>query len=103
MSVARVRQKLDLAKAGQNPALPSKGTLLDAIRLDLINLTRTAAAIDQVEPGFADKFPSPDNAGERALVTAADKILQQLSAQPGDSAAIQAPRRRSWRNSWRMK
>jgi hypothetical protein len=81
--------KLESARAGQNTsARTSKQTILDAIRLDLQNITRTAAAIAQREPGFADNFRPPTNSNEGALMVATDKILQQLATQPGDSIAI---------------
>ena len=51
------------------------------------NLTRTAAAIAQDEPGFADAFRPPNNSNEAALTTTADKFLLQLAVQPGDTAA----------------
>ena len=90
-SVAQVVDALDDAQAGQNRGRnTSKATLLDAIRLDLQNLTRTAAAIAQDEPGFADVFRPPNNINEAALLTIADKFLRQLAAQPGDSTTVAA-------------
>jgi len=56
--------------------------LLDAIRLDLQNITRTAAAIDQTQPGFADAFRPPAQFNPSALLTTADKFIQTLTAQP---------------------
>ena len=80
---------LDQAKAGQvGNANTSKETLLNAVRLDIQNITRTAAAIDQDEPGFADKFHPPKAYNPAALLTTADAFLLQLTPQPTDSAAV---------------
>jgi hypothetical protein len=82
-TISQVITGLDNAKAGQKPGRnTSKETLLDAIRLDIQNITRTAAAIAQTEPGFADSFRPPVNGNEGALLTTADKFLQQFAAQP---------------------
>jgi len=89
-ALSQIITQLDTAAAGQKPGRPSKATLLDAIRLDLHNLTRTAGVIDQEEPGFANLFPPPANTNERALLAAADKILAQLAVNPADDAAAQA-------------
>jgi hypothetical protein len=81
--IGQVITGLDNAKAGQKPGRnTSKETLLDAIRLDIQNITRTAAAIAQTQPGFADAFRPPANNNEGALLTTADKFLQQFAAQP---------------------
>lgn len=80
---------LDKAKAGQvTSANTSMDTLLNAVRLDIQNITRTAAAIDQNEPGFADKFHSPKAYNPAALLTVADAFLLQLVNQPSDSSAV---------------
>ena len=74
---------LDAAKAGQKPGRnTSKETLLDAIRLDIQNITRTAAAIAQDQPGFADNFRPPANNNEGTLLTTADRFLRQFATQP---------------------
>lgn len=81
--IGQVITGLDNAKAGQKPGRnTSKETLLDAIRLDIQNITRTASAIALAEPGFADSFRPPANGNEGALLTTADKFLQQFAAQP---------------------
>jgi len=64
--------------------------LMDALRLDVQNVTRTARATDQDEPGMADKFPPPKNSSDADLVTTADNILGKLAAAPGDNPATQA-------------
>jgi hypothetical protein len=82
-TVTTVVNGLNTAKAGQKPGRDtSKEVLLDAIRLDLQNITRTAAAIDQTTPGFADSFRPPAQFNPNALLTTADKFIQQLTAQP---------------------
>ena len=79
---------LDKAKAGQvSNRNTSMETLLNAVRLDIQNITRTAAAIDQDEPGFADKFHPPKAYTPAALLTTADAFLLQLTSQPTDDAA----------------
>jgi hypothetical protein len=55
--VDQVIAGLDKAKAGQvGNANTSMDTLLNAVRLDIQSITRTAAAMDQDEPGF---LPTP--------------------------------------------
>jgi hypothetical protein len=88
-TIDQVITGLDKAKAGQmNNADTTKETLLNAVRLDIQNITRTAAAIDQDEPGFADKFHPPKAYNPAALLTTADAFLLQLAVQPTDSAAV---------------
>ena len=82
---------LDGAKAGQRRGgSTSKEVLLDALRLDVQNITRTARAMDQNEPGMAAKFPAPASASDAALLTAADAILAKLFANQSDSVAVKA-------------
>ena len=81
---------LDAAKATQAAGgSTAKEVLLDGLRLDVQNVTRTARAIDLDESGFAAAFPPPATAGQGALLTAADAILARLHPQPGDDAATQ--------------
>ena len=88
-SVDQVIAGLDRAKAGQvSNANTSKETLLNAVRVDIQNITRTAASIDQDEPGFADKFHPPKAYNPATLLTIADAFLLQFAEQPGDSAAV---------------
>ena len=51
--------------------------LLDALRLDFGLIRGIAVAIDQDEPGFADRFPAAENS-ETSLLTTGDKYLKQL-------------------------
>lgn len=78
---------MDDAKIGQGSgdATP-KSVLLDALRLDLGNIRRIAVAMDADEPGFANRFPAPDNS-ETSLTTAAGKYLDQLAPAADDTAA----------------
>ena len=82
---------LDAEKAKQKPTTATaKSVLLDALRLDVANITRSARAMDNDEPGFADKFRAPKSASDGDLLIAADAIILRLVAQPGDDAATQA-------------
>jgi hypothetical protein len=86
--ITSVISGLDAAKAGQKPGKnTSKEVLLDTLRLDIQNTTRTASAIAQDSPGFADSFRPPVNGNEGTLLTTADKFIQQLAPQTGDSPA----------------
>jgi hypothetical protein len=88
-TIDQVIADLDKAKAGQvTNANTSMDTLLNAVRLDIQNITRTAAAVDQDEPGFADKFHPPKAYNPAALLTTADAFLLQLADQPTDSNAV---------------
>lgn len=78
---------LDKAKAGQvTNANTTMETLLDAVKLDLQNITRTAAIIGDEQPGFADSFHPPKAYNPAALLTTADAFLLQLAVQPADGA-----------------
>ena len=78
-NIAKVITDLDAAKAGQQSGgATAKEVLLDALRLDLQNVARTARAIDQDEPGFATKYRLPDSPSQTALLTAADAVLVEL-------------------------
>ena len=84
--MAQVIKDLDTAKAGQQGGgVTGKEVLLDALRLDIQNISRTARAIAQDEPGFADRFPAPASPGHGALLTTADAYLLEL-AKPGVAA-----------------
>jgi hypothetical protein len=82
---------LDDAKAGQLPARASKETLIDALRLDLKNIARTARSIELKENGFAAPYTIPNNPAESAITTHADAVLKLLEdnnapvAQGGDT------------------
>jgi hypothetical protein len=68
----------------------SKEVLVQALQLDLQNITRTAIAIALEQPGFADTFRPPANSNEGAITATADAFLAQLAPQTGDSPATLA-------------
>lgn len=85
-NLTQIIKDLDLAKAGQTGGrATAKAVLLDALRLDLQNIARTARAIDASEPGFADKYRLPEGGSQTALITTADAIALEL-AKPGSAA-----------------
>lgn len=89
-SLGQIVAGLTTAGAGQQGGgATAKSVLLDALRLDLQNIARTARAIAQDTPGFADKFSPPDNAGQAALTTAATAYGAELK-QPGVAARFVA-------------
>jgi len=83
-----VIKALDRSKAGQQggDATP-KDVLLDALRLDVQNITRTAHAYAQDDPAFATLFRAPTQPNPAALTTAADAIIALLVETPTDDAA----------------
>lgn len=92
-NLAQIVDKLDKAKAGQQPGSATpKSVLLDALRIDVQSIARLARAIEQDEPGFADKFRSPKSGSDQDLLTAVDAMIAQLVSDPEDneSAATQA-------------
>ena len=80
--------RIDGAKAEQAPARVSKETLLDALRLDLLNISRAAQAIALKENGFAAPHVLPAEVTERAMTTHADAVLLRLEDQEADAAAV---------------
>ena len=89
-TLAQTITDLDTAKAGQDGGTATaKAVLFDALRLDLQNIARTARAIAETQPGFADKYRLPDNPSQTALLTTADAVVQEL-AQPGIPAKFLA-------------
>jgi len=81
---------VDQAKAGQTPSRVSKATLLDALLLDLKNISRTARSIELTQSGFAAPYRIPDNPAEVALTSHADALLARLEDDAGDSATVTA-------------
>jgi hypothetical protein len=78
-NITQIIQGLDVAKANQQGGgITAKAVMLDSLRLDLTNIIRTARAIAQDEPGFADNFRPPDGTRQAALLTAADAMLADL-------------------------
>lgn len=79
-TLAQIIQDLDTEKAKQGGgSATAKEVLFDALRLDLQNIARTARAIGENEPGFADKFRTPDSPGQGVTLTAADAFALELA------------------------
>jgi len=82
-TLAGIIHDLDNAKARQQPGRATvKQALVDSLRMEILNIVRTARAIALDEPGFADGFYAPDTAGQAALLTAVDAMLIELD-KPG--------------------
>ena len=80
--------RLDAEKATQaSPGPTLKEVLLDALRLDLQNINRTARSIELDTPGAASAIRPPDTSGQGSLLTTADTILLALKIQPADDNA----------------
>ena len=79
-SLGQIIAALDRAKAMQqsNTSVSSKEAALEDLRLELKNVSRTAAAIAQDQPGFADPFDLPEPRGHTSLRTAADLMIKKL-------------------------
>lgn len=89
--IGQVITGLDNAKILQKPGDDTAyGVLVHNIRLDVENIARTAKAIDQDQPGFADAFRLPDNYNPGSWLDTADKFIQQLAVQTSDTPAAQA-------------
>lgn len=90
-TIRKVIADLDKARASQlRDGTTSKSVLMHALRLDVQNITRTARAMDQDEPGLADKLPAPKGASDAELLTIADHILGKLVVSPDDTAPTRA-------------
>lgn len=89
-NIGKVISDLDIAKAKQQrDGSTSRGVLIDSLRIDVQNITRTGSALDQDEPGFAGKFPPPKSSSDADLITATDAILAKLEVDDAvDSAAV---------------
>jgi hypothetical protein len=84
----RIIVDLGKAKAGQNGgSAEAKDVLLDALRLDLHNVTRTATALGQDDPGFTKLFRAPARPNPSEVLTAADAAIANLVELPTDDAA----------------
>jgi hypothetical protein len=88
---------LGRAKAGQKggSAAPA-AVLVDALRLDVQNVTRTAHALAQDDPAYTTLFRPPEALNPRAVITAADAIIGNLVVDPvhddADAKAAKAAR-----------
>ena len=79
-NLTQIVEDLDKAKAGQlGGGVTAKSVLIDALRLDVQNIRRTAVAMDQDEPGMADRFPVVASSSQRDLLTTADAYLLLLA------------------------
>ena len=75
--------EVDVARALQQGArATAREVLLDALRIDLKNIARTAREIAHSEPGFADRFHLPASPAQAALLTAPRAMLVELQ-KPG--------------------
>jgi len=83
-NIEAVLARIDKNKAAQaaGSGNASKVTLIDALRIDCRNIRRTAAALDEDEPGFADDFPAAEH-NEASVLTTADAYLAKLELEPG--------------------
>jgi hypothetical protein len=78
-----VIKEIETARTGQQGGrATARAVLIDALRLDLKNIVRTARDIAKEAPGFADRFRLPENPSQTALLTAAGTILEELQ-KPG--------------------
>jgi hypothetical protein len=91
-ALGTILQALDQARAVQrgDGSTASKAVLIDALRLDIANIHRTARAIAQTEPGFASGFSRPEQRTQSEILAAADAMILRLHAQPGDPAEVTA-------------
>ena len=78
------------AQANQLPARISKEALLDALHLDLKNISRTARSIELTEPGFAAPYRLPDSPAQMHLANHADAVLMNLEDKATDSIEAKA-------------
>ena len=76
------------AAAGQKPKRISKTTLLDALGIDLLNISRTARQLELKENGFAAPYLLPANTSEPALIIHTEGLLRRLEDQSDDTAAV---------------
>jgi hypothetical protein len=90
--LAGIVTSLDEAKVGQLRTPVTKATLLDALRLDLQNIARTARAIRLADASFpsGDYSPVPDDDAETPLVTHADAVLTLFEDAENDITAEKA-------------
>lgn len=65
----------------------ARSVILDGLRIDIRNITRTASSLDESEPGLAAKFPAPKSNSDAELITATDFIISNLHAADTDDAA----------------
>jgi phage tail protein X len=94
-NLARIIAALGQAKAGQNGgSAEAKDVLIDALRIDLHNVTRTANALAQDDPGFAKLFRAPGHPNAGEVLTAADAVIANLVEMPNDDGPAKATKGR---------
>jgi hypothetical protein len=87
-NLTQICNQLTQKKAAQQPGSATpKSVRLDALHLDVQNIARMARAMDQDDPGLADKFRLPATASDNDLLIAADAMIAQLVIDPADDAA----------------
>jgi hypothetical protein len=90
-NLAVINQQLVASGATQKGGSVSpQNALLLTLDTELQNIARTASAIAQDEPGFADLFAPPTHYNPHEVLATADQFLTQLAAQPGDDAPTAA-------------
>jgi hypothetical protein len=91
-NLAKISNQLTQKKAAQqHGSATPRSVLLDALRLDVTNIARMARAMDQDDPGLADKLRLPKSSSDGDLLTAADAMTAQLVIDPAnDNAATKA-------------
>jgi hypothetical protein len=88
-NLGKIIAALEEAAAGQNPGNKTPAqVILDATRLDIQNITRTARALAQDDPAYGEMFRPPESLNPRAVVIATDRILGNLIANSNDVAAV---------------
>lgn len=84
-NLTQVIAGLDDAKAGQQGGgNTAKSVLMDALRLDVLNIRRTAVALGQDEPGLADQLPALPSGSDADLLTIADHYIAELVEKADD-------------------
>ena len=72
-------KQTDEARASQQGGrATAREVVMDALRIDMKNIVRTAREIGDEVPGFADRFSLPNDSSQPALVTAANRMLVEL-------------------------
>jgi hypothetical protein len=85
------QQQLAAAGATQKGGkVTAQNALILSLDTNLQNIARTAHAIAQDVPGFADLFAPPDHCNPGEVLATANAYLVQLVAQPGDGAVTTA-------------
>ena len=73
-----IKQTDEARTLPQGGRATAHGVLLDALRIDLKNIVRTAQQIAIGQPGFADRFSMPSSLSYSGLLTAASRMMVEL-------------------------